>query len=75
MIVHQSPQKALLRPCKVAKVGELGVDYETAFYAVSEAYMNTSELVAKCNLRLETAIQQIEKQEALHDRSKDNSGF
>lgn len=65
-----SPQKALLSPCKVIPVGELGVDYESAFYAVSDAYMDTAESVAKCNARLKAANKQIEELEAEYDNSK-----
>lgn len=65
-----SPQKALLRPCNVTPVGELGVEYESAFYAVSEAYIDTSESVAKCNARLKAALEQMEKVKAEYDNSE-----
>ena len=65
-----SPQKALLRPCKVTPVGELGSDFESAFYAVSDAYMKTSGEVAKCNSRLKAAEKQIEQTEAIYDNTK-----
>ena len=69
-VVIVSPQKALLSPCKVIPVGELGVDYESAFYAVSDAYIDTAESVAKCNARLKAANKQIEELESQHDNSK-----
>ena len=69
-IVIVSPQKALLSPCKVIPVGELGVDYESAFYAVSDAYIDTAESVAKCNARLKAANKQIEELESQYDNSK-----
>lgn len=63
-----SPQKALLNDCKAAPVGELGDDYESAFYAVSEAYIGTAENITQCNIRLDKARKQIE--EGKHDKLK-----
>jgi len=47
-------------------VGELGDDYESAFYAVSEAYVASAEHVSGCNNRLNTARKQIEEKEKIY---------
>ena len=60
-IVIVSPQKALLSDCKAQPVGELGGNYETAFYAVSEAYIGTAENITQCNIRLDKARKQIDE--------------
>ena len=58
------PQEALLADCKVTPVGLLGDDYETAFYAVSEAYIATAKDTAECNIRLKAAREQVSKKKA-----------
>lgn len=47
-------------------VGLLGDDFESAFYAVSRAYIATSKNVAGCNNRLDTAVKQIEDKEKIY---------
>ena len=69
--VQQSVLKAPIRPCKVTPVGELGSDYETAFYAVSEAYISTSERIAKCNAQIKIVMDQLNKQGTSNDRTED----
>lgn len=63
-IVTVFPQEALLADCKVTPVGLLGDDYETAFYAVSEAYIATAKDTAECNIRLKAAREQVSKKKA-----------
>lgn len=47
-------------------VGDLGDSYESAFYAVSEAYTSTAEQVGKQNVKTEAALKQIDKLEEIY---------
>ena len=60
----------LLSPCKVVAVGELGDTYESAFYAVSSAYIATSEGVSKCNARVAAIKQQLEESRRIYDNQQ-----
>lgn len=61
----------LLSPCKVEEVGELGDTYESAFYAVSRAYIGTSEGVSKCNARVAAVRQQLEESKRIYDNKQE----
>lgn len=62
-IVYRSIPDALLQPCKVVQPtiysedgGMYRVTYEDAFYAVSEAYLDTTRSVSLCNDNIREAI-------------------
>lgn len=64
-----NPLTALLAPCKMIPIGELGVTYESGFYAVAEAYNDSAESVASCNARIMQAAKQIDK---INETTNDN---
>jgi len=53
--VYISLPEALLAPCRMTPVGMDAYDYESALYALTEAYIASAKNMAKCNERIRHA--------------------